>query len=173
VQSYMDWILVFVAVASLVVNTWWSKKYAEAKNVEIIGLKTFIEALKASHTDIIKGKDTVIEAKNAEISAIKEKTPQTIRDAYKATTEIFDDYFQRNQQELTKKQKEIQELEQFKSNLQKEVNNLKEEVSHLEEEKEEILSENEYLRPLAEESEARRSYYEEEEYQRSKDERGS
>jgi chromosome segregation ATPase len=146
----------FAAVAAWVVNTWWSKKYIQAKDESITSLQSTIENLKTSHSEIIKAKDTVIEAKNASIDAIKENTPQIVSTAYKATVEVFDDSFKRMQEKLAQTKKEISELEASKTLLSEERDNLRQEKTELQserdnlrQEKTELQSEIEELRVLA------------------------
>jgi chromosome segregation ATPase len=135
------------AVGVLAVNTWWSVKYDQAKNENITSLKSTIENLKASHSEIIRVKDTVIEAKNASIDAIKENTPQIVSTAYKATVEMFDDSFKRMGEKLAQTKEEISKLEALKVSLSEERDNLRQE-------KTELQSEIEELRALADKMQA-------------------
>jgi predicted nucleic acid-binding Zn-ribbon protein len=169
------------AIAILLVwatNTWWSKKFADAKNAEITALKSAIDSLKAAQTETVR-------AKNAEIIAIKQNTPEKIRDAFQATNQIMEDTFGKLRSTLeetnnkvidleklkTEKQSEIADLAIAKQQYELEILNLKKEIMNLNEEKEEILIENEYLRPLAEETEARQAAYEDAQWSMAKDER--
>ena len=74
----MDWLLgiaaglnAFATVATWAVNTWWSDKYVQAKNENITSLKSTIENLKSSHSEIIKAKDASIDTIKLTIENLK------------------------------------------------------------------------------------------------------